>query len=914
MVDIFVGRQAELAYLHNLLDGARSGLPRVVFIEGPPGIGKTALLRRFLRDVDDGHVLWAAGEELEIRLAFGLVKQLFHGDRLPHAALAAAGEDRSTTLTMGADVVDTLGRLQEGSTVTLAIDDAQWADLASLQSLAFALRRLHTERVLTLIATRDTVSQRLPESLHRFLSNGKGVRLRLRGLDAADLRVLAARMGVGPVSSRVVTRLHEHTQGSPLHARALFEELPPESLHDGDAPLPAPRSFAVLVLGRLASCSPETERLVVAAAVLGRRCSLELATQLAAIERPLEALEQAIRSHLLEEQRSAAERLIAFPHPLVQAAVYLDLGPARRSQLHARAADLVGDESALRHRIAAAAGTDATLATEAAARARDQAASGILPAAIDSLAAAARLSPLRTDRERYLLEAVEWMIEDGNVPEAKALERNLVGFIASARQRYVLGRLALASGLHTAAQAHLVDAWRRCNSRTEPALAVKVAGQLACLHLARRDGALAAEWVRRALATDPEAAHTQHMTDLLFLALGIGGRLQEAAALCSAPPRGLDMPLTEPVDGLVGQGMVRLWSGLTAQAQQELTAAVTAYRRCDSSAQFLLLALIGLADAEYRLGAWDHALTHAELAVATAHESEHLWLLAPAHAVMTFPLAARGEWQRAGTHARAAAKAADLAEDTSSIVYAATAGASLAAARDDPTAVVAVIQPVLRLEPRDGVDDPVILPWQVPYAGALIQLGHLDQADKLVGDLEAAAGERSEPALVADAGRLRGCLEAARGRPGPAAAAFQATLEQTRSAGAQFARALLELAYGRHLRRVGRRTAAIAQLQAARRRMLQLDARPHLDRCQRELEACGTGKATKGTTGAGGLTPQEQAVASLVAAGYSNREAAKELVLSVKTIEFHLGNVFAKLGVRSRSQLVIELPKTRERS
>jgi DNA-binding NarL/FixJ family response regulator len=80
-------------------------------------------------------------------------------------------------------------------------------------------------------------------------------------------------------------------------------------------------------------------------------------------------------------------------------------------------------------------------------------------------------------------------------------------------------------------------------------------------------------------------------------------------------------------------------------------------------------------------------------------------------------------------------------------------------------------------------------------------------------------------------------------------------------------------------------------------------------RCDRELRTCGLGHRPDP---AGPLTTQERAVADLVAAGRTNREAARELVVSVKTIEFHLGNVFTKLGVRSRSQLTLELLKTGE--
>jgi DNA-binding NarL/FixJ family response regulator len=105
----------------------------------------------------------------------------------------------------------------------------------------------------------------------------------------------------------------------------------------------------------------------------------------------------------------------------------------------------------------------------------------------------------------------------------------------------------------------------------------------------------------------------------------------------------------------------------------------------------------------------------------------------------------------------------------------------------------------------------------------------------------------------------------------------------------------------------GRSDDAALYLQAARTRFAQLDARPFLHRCERELTACRRTPATRRTGSTTSLTRQEQAVAGLVAAGHTNRETAAALVVSVKTIEYHLGNAYAKLGVTSRTQLALAL-------
>ena len=118
---------------------------------------------------------------------------------------------------------------------------------------------------------------------------------------------------------------------------------------------------------------------------------------------------------------------------------------------------------------------------------------------------------------------------------------------------------------------------------------------------------------------------------------------------------------------------------------------------------------------------------------------------------------------------------------------------------------------------------------------------------------------------------------------------------------------LLETAYGRYLGRAGRRDEAAAYLQAARTRFAQLDARPFLERCDRELTAYDLMLPKRTPDPRTSLTPQELAVARLVAGGRTNRQTAAALVVSVKTIEYHLGNTYAKLGVTSRTQLALAL-------
>jgi DNA-binding CsgD family transcriptional regulator len=206
------------------------------------------------------------------------------------------------------------------------------------------------------------------------------------------------------------------------------------------------------------------------------------------------------------------------------------------------------------------------------------------------------------------------------------------------------------------------------------------------------------------------------------------------------------------------------------------------------------------------------------------------------------------------------------------------------------------------------LEEPAVHPWPEIYSDALVSLGRLDDAEAVLGRLEASATELGRSSAVAHAARVRANLQAARGDATGAEAAFRAALDAVDRIAAPFDRALVEDGYGRFLRRAGRRREAAARLQAALDGFVALGADPFSDRCRLELRACGS---TRAATSDGGsrLTPQEAAVARLVAEGLTNREVATKLVVSVKTVEFHLGKVFAKLGVRSRSQLAAQVAR-----
>jgi DNA-binding CsgD family transcriptional regulator len=718
------------------------------------------------------------------------------------------------------------------------------------------------------------------------------------------------------VSSRAAQRLHAHTQGNPLHARALLEELPTDTWRSDELPLRSPRSFSMLVLHRCATCSPEAQRLVEAASVLGLRCSLATAARLASVDDPLPALEEASRAGLLQPRDAMlSARAVAFPHPLVQAAVYHDLGPARRAALHAAAAELAEDEaSSLRHRVAAAPTEDARLAADLAAFARREATRQAWASAAARLVSASRLSPARADRERLLLEAMENMYFAGDVAQASAYVEVVASFADSPRRHYVLALLALANGRVVEAEGLLQDAWERCEVAADAELAVAVAVQIGYLWLFRARGARAADWARRALAlVDAPGAVPLAARAVVLVAVGLArtGRVQEGLAQLDAPHPGI-VPTPEPA---LYQLWTRGWvkAAMTDEVHEARTELANLAAMCrQQGLPIEALPLAYLAWSEYRSGAWDDAILHAELAVSTAQDSDQVWNLPVVHGAAAAPLAGRGDWASAAEHCRVASQVAETLGLELYSAYAAIAQAQYAAARGDHVGVIEATEPLFQLAHVDGIDQPPgDWPWQDLRVDALVGAGRLEEAAEILEPYEALAAERGRRSWMASAARGRGRLEAAQGRHAAAEAAFLDGLGQIEQVPMPFDRALLKLAYGQFLRRLGRRRAAATRLGSAQECFVALGAQPFIDRCDRELAACGLAPARRRGRDRARLTPQELSVVRLVASGLSNREAAAELVVSVKTVEFHLSHAYRKLAVGSRKELAARLQESR---
>ena len=906
---IFVGRQAELGMLRARFDEVRAGEPRVVLVEGQPGIGKTALLRQFVAETGEARVLRASAAQEESLLPFGVAEQLAGSARVPlPAELATLGrrsERSPEPIAIGGALVELLGSLQRGGPVVMVVDDVQWADRPTLLALLFALRRLHADRVLALIAGREEAKTHIPEGLLRLFGDERGTTIRLHGLDVTELQVLGATLTSRSLPQQLAEHLREHTGGSPLHVRSLLEELPLERLGQAsDALLPSPRSFSAQVLRRLADCSPEARQLVAAASILGLQCPLGLARRLAEIEDPLTALEGATSARLLETRNAEGERDIAFPHALVRAAVYHDLGPARRAALHQRAAELVEEEAgSLQHRAAAASEQDETLAADLAGYAGREARRGAWARAAAAMLRASRLTPVRQQRELRLLEGVDCLIIGGDVRAASTFGDQVEAVGDGPFRRYVQGRLAFHSGRASDGEDLLLGAWNVCDPATDRELAAMIALEIGLVLLRRARGERLVTWGRRGTAV--AAGMPLAKAPLLHVAYGLAhaGRADEGLAEVAFLPDGPSITDMDDVFTVCARCFLRLVTDDLDRARVDARVVEAGAARFGP----LYMRLAGLAlqsIAEYRMGAWDDAILHAELAASLGEDGGQMWFLTYMHHAAVSPLAGRGLWDAAERHADAVLRHARVVNDETACADASMVRAEIGAAQGDPEAVVRVLQDIVAMPAREGIDEPgARWPWQDLYADALVSLGRLDEAEAVLVSFEELAADRERHSALTNAARVRGNLEAARGHLEAAEFAYLAGLDHADGVSIPFDRARIEAAYGLLLRRMGRRREAVTRLTAARDGLARLEARPYLERCERELAACGVVRERTRGPDRSRLTPQELSVARLVAAGMSNPKVAAELFVSINTVEFHLKNVYGKLGIRSRDQL-----------
>jgi DNA-binding CsgD family transcriptional regulator len=910
---VFVGRHEELEVVSSALEAARESHARILVVEGEPGIGKTAFVRRALARAGDVVVLEASGDESEISLEYGVISQLVSRAQRERS-LESLNDSPSngapmSTFVVGAELLALLGSLQDRAPVVLVVDDAHWLDQASAGALLFALRRLYADRVLVLIVSRPGALDQVGASWSRLLSDPERVqRLTLSGLSGHEIGQLASSLGLRSLTFASAERLREHTGGNPLYVRGLLSELSPEALALEREPLPAPHSFAATVLARMTTMSVEAQEFVAAAAVAGARCPATLAGAVADLNDHSAALDEALAAELVTLVPMAIPEQVAFRHPLVRAAIYEDLSPWRRRNLHLACADLTSGSSALAHRVAASQGADDDLAAELDTTAEDDIAAGRLTVAVEHLLWASRVASTPERRETALLRAVECLIYAGDIPRAQSLSNEVLACRDSPRRSFVIGSLTAAAGRLSEAEALLRDVMVHPDFAEHSELEGPVAAMLAITCAFLGNGADAIAWSERALeAKELPAVNESTAKQALGMGLMRSGRPGEAVEVFDFVSASRIDPQPFEPELLTARGNLKAWWGDLPEAVDDLTAVIR-WSRSGTPLRNLPNAYAALAAAEYRLGRWEDGLTHAEVAVSLAEDLDRVWDLAFVHATASYFHAGRGNWDIAAEHVSAARSAAETVWLPANIYYSCMAAANLASMRAEWDSVLDSLGP---MQVRSG--DAVGSTWGQPFrwlleAEALLFSSQLEQAAGVLDKLEAAIATSPLGVARVELWRLRGALEQARARHAKARTAFANGQEAAESAGSTLCEGELALTHGHFLRRTGTRRAATGRLQLARGLFERLGARPLVERCDAELAACGVRVQAQLVNGDDyGLTAREQVVAASVASGKSNREVAAELYLSTKAVEYHLANIFTKVGIRSRHQLASRL-------
>ncbi|MGD0924907.1 MAG: AAA family ATPase [Streptosporangiaceae bacterium] len=904
----FVGRQRELRILGERLAAAGTGHPQVVLVEGEAGGGKSTLLSRFLSSPANAVVLQAAGDEAETLLSYGVIDQLQSG------SLTSTGTDPRTypgpdpvtepgtdPMAVGARLLDLLDRLQTGGqVVVLVIDDLQWADRPSSRAVLFALRRLRADKVLAIVSTR--VGGLADPGWARFAGGDSRVtRLRLGGLSPGDLIELASALGLGVLSQRGASRLAAHTEGNALYCRALLDEIGIARLSvEGVGGLPAPRELSAVILARVAALPSTAQSFLAAASVLGQHAPLSTVASVASVAGLPDAqneLDAAVAAGLLTEGSPAAQ--LAFTHPLYRAAIYADLRPTRRRELHARAAEVVAGRARLAHRAAASMGADEALASELEASARATAAAGDAGASAWALEQAAALSPAAEDRETRLLDAAVVLLNAADSPAAARVLGSCQA--SSARRDALTGLLGVFTG-SLSAEGRLLSAWQAHDPETEGEIGARAATSLTnwMVLSGRPDEALT--WADRAVGGTAAGTALRAMARTAqAYAFASASRSPEGlATLGFLPVSGNEVPMPE-TDALIMRGMLKVYVDDLPGAIADLGVA-TARLRTGLPSTYPGPCLAHLSDAQFRRGDWDGAITHAQLATSLAQDTDRPLDLARAHARSAQVLAFRGEWPAAQAHVSAARAAAERLPLVLAVAAAATAGASLASARGDLPGVLLATEPVRATGLLDVGGQPGIFNWRAMEADALTGLGRLEDAEAALSEFESAIPRTGLASAALALARCRGNLALASGHAAQADAAFTRAHSFEAEVPMPFEHALLSLDDGRRLRAADQRPAAVAQLEKAHHLFSGLGADPCVRACATELAALQVTAAT-GSPALLGLSRAELAVARLVATGLTNREVASELFVSVKTVEYHLRNSYIKLDVTSRRAL-----------
>lgn len=921
-----VGRETELDTLVAFLEN-RAGLPAGAVIEGPAGAGKTTLWRAALeRATEAGYaVLECRPAGAEVQLSLTGVSDLLepHLEALLPAlpppqrqALQVAlllqddgGQPRDQRA-VAAGVLNALRELARERPVLVAIDDAQWLDATSTEVIEYALRRLR-DAPIAVLASRRTESPTVRER-----SSLPGLRLD-RAFERPSVHVEVGPLSLGAMhrllrtrtsltfNRRLLQRIHETSGGNPFYALELARAVDRSRLTPGGAltaalgsePLPLSAGLAELLAERVNGLAPDTrDALFVAAAA--SHPTVELVE--AVIGAPAEAiLAPAAVASIVRIEGNAIE----FVHPLLAAAAYSMPEPHERRAWHARLADASLDpEARARHLALARPGQDPEVAKLLMEAARDARMRGAPAAAAELYAEAIARLPAAAgfQRAQLTVEAAPILLTAGDGTQARTMLEVAVAELPAGALRsdalLLLAALVDDDVRGTERAMQLVDqAFLEAGSDIgRQAAALLDREQLErskdrlrdALPIARRALALAEASGDETLLA---AAHIR--TADLEVVLGIGGepvgRFERAMELHARVP--VDAGNSAPA--MLAVCLIR--AGRIDEARPLLVdeRLRTIAEGDEASHQSICLFL---AELEWLAGRWDEAAAYADEGVEIAVEAGMRVFHGVNLALAALVEASRGDPERARSMAVAGQA---ICESVGEIAYGHYARQILAFVELSLGNVAAAREQLETYSVARGIEGAKRLSFIGDEIDALILLGELDRAADLIVELEERGDQLHRPTLSAVAARCRAHLLGARGDLDGAGRAATEALELHSAMRLPFERARSLLVLGEVQRRSKQRRAARATLTEAIAAFEGLGARPWAARAEAERARVG-GRST-----IEGLSETEVRVARLVAEGQSNKEVAAALFVSVRAVEANLSKVYAKLGIRSRTEL-----------
>jgi DNA-binding CsgD family transcriptional regulator/tetratricopeptide (TPR) repeat protein len=898
---MLVGRGNEQRRIDALLDAAREGMSAALVLVGEPGIGKTALLEQAAASAAGFRILRARGVQSEAELAFAALLELCRPilnrlERLEprqeealRATFGLSEEQGATPFAIGAATLSLLAAAAEERPLLLLVDDAHWLDPGSADALAFAVRRLRADAVAALFATRAGEG--------RPFSGRELPELELERLDASAAATLLAGARE-ELDAAERARVLDLAHGNPL---ALLE-LPrhPDMADAHPEPLRVGKQLEQAFRARADTLPEPTRRALVVAAAASTSELGVLRTALARLELSLETLEPAEAAGLV----SLDAAVLAFRHPLVRSALYHAADPAERRRAHAALAAAFGeDDRGAWHLAAAAVGPDVQAAA-ALERAADTATrrSGFAAAAA-AYERAARLSERREDRLRRLSAAADSAWLAGRTAHALALIEEA---LAHARDDARRGELLHLRGTIE----HFAGDPARAAATLEEAAALLAGSnrRLACLSLTQANGSLLAlgEVARAVVLSERllEIGDPDQPDEYLLTSLSRGAVL----LMDGQPEEGLPF-LRRAAAAIAEQELLSSdprnlpWAALTAfwlgdvQSMASYAAAAARWAREHAAVTTLAFAARLLARAQLITGEWRTARASLAESLDSARISGQMNQQVETLGTLAWLDAAQGQAEECRRNVEEARALAD--------------SVSLRWRNDLLRALVLLELGVGLVEPsplerlRGALGDPPLLrdtpanATAPEFVEALVRAGDADAATELLAAFADEAERVGQAFPQAVALRCRGLLadEDSYERE------FERSLELHALDKDIFATARTRLAYGERLRRSGRRVDAREQLKQARGVFEGLEAVPWAERARSELRATGERVRARGPATSEELTPQELQVSMLVVDGRTNREVGAQLFLSPKTIEWHLGHVYRKLGIGSRAEL-----------